>query len=235
MSTADRSEWLPGLYHGLPDDAPDPDEDVAYSVGALSDATSHVELSDESGQNSHPESDEGDGHAADEGTSLDHADLPERFYDPDGETEEEAREHRAETNRQFANWNLNHAYYKRVSECRVPKPTYRRSELKEAFKSANLTLKKRWQECSASHADKIALAMEHRKRMEPHTKNDLLKNLERKMTFFEKQLLGLPLVPDVDTDAKWFAYIDDAESITKNLDAFMKWEWDNQGIEFMGF
>ena len=56
MSTADRSEWLPGLYHGLPDDAPDSDEDVAYSVGALSDATSHVELSDESGQNSHPES-----------------------------------------------------------------------------------------------------------------------------------------------------------------------------------
>ena len=25
------------------------------------------------------------------------------------------------------------------------------------------------------------------------------------MTFFEKQLLGLPLVPDVDTDAKRFA------------------------------
>ena len=42
-------------------------------------------------------------------------------------------------------------------------------------------------------------------------------------------------MPDVDTDAKRFAYIDDAESITKNLDAFIKWEWDNQGIEFMGF
>ena len=62
----------------------------------------------------------------------------------------------------------------------------RRSELKEAFKSANLTLKKRWQECSASHADKIAMAMEHSKRMEPYTKNDLLKNLERKMDFLRE-------------------------------------------------
>jgi hypothetical protein len=95
MSTADKSDWLPGLYHRLTAHDPDSDEDAAYSVGALSDATSHVELSDESGQNSHPDSDEGDGHAADEATSLDHAVPHERYYNPSGETEDEAREHRA--------------------------------------------------------------------------------------------------------------------------------------------
>ena len=82
MSTADMSDWLPGLYHRLPAHDPDSDEDAAYAVGALSDATSHVELSDESGQNSHPDSDEGDGHAADEATSLDHAVPHERYLRP---------------------------------------------------------------------------------------------------------------------------------------------------------
>ena len=79
------------------------------------------------------------------------------------------------------------------------------------------------------------MAKNHNKRMEPHTKIQLLKNLERKMRSFEKKLEYLPLVFDVDTDSKKFAYIQDAESITKNLDAFITWKWDNQAIEYMGF
>ena len=55
------------------------------------------------------------------------------------------------------------------------------------------------------------------------------------MRSFEKKLEYLPLVLDVDTDSKKFAYIQDAESITKNLDAFIAWKWDNQAIEYMGF
>ena len=79
------------------------------------------------------------------------------------------------------------------------------------------------------------MAKHHNKRMEPHTKIELLKNLERKMRSFEKKLEYLPLVLVVDTDSKKFAYIQDAESITKNLDAFIIWRWDNQAIEYMGF
>jgi len=232
MSTEGLSDWLPGLYRRLPAHNSDSDEDAEHAVDGT---TSHTELSDESEENSYPDSDEGDAHAADEATSVDHAVPHERYYNPSGETEDAARYRRAQTNRLFAISQANHAYYKRVSESRVKKPTYSRRALIEDFQSANSTLKVRWHECSASHADKIAMAMEHTKRMEPHTKIELLKNLQRKMDFFEKQLLGLPLVRDVDTDSKRFAYIDDAESITKNLDAFIKWEWDNQGIEFMGF
>ena len=79
------------------------------------------------------------------------------------------------------------------------------------------------------------MAKNHNKRMEPHTKTHLLKNLQRKMRSFERKLEHLPLVLDVDTDSKKFAYIQDAESITKGLDACINWKWDNQAIEYMGF
>jgi hypothetical protein len=82
MSAADMSDWLPGLYRRLPAHDSDSDEDAAYAVDALSDATSHVELSDESGENSHLDSDEGDAHAADEATSVDHAVPHEHHYNP---------------------------------------------------------------------------------------------------------------------------------------------------------
>ena len=55
------------------------------------------------------------------------------------------------------------------------------------------------------------------------------------MRSFRKKLENLPLVRSVDTDSKKQAYLQDAESITKNLDAFIVWEWDNQAIEYMGF
>ena len=71
--------------------------------------------------------------------------------------------------------------------------------------------------------------------MQPHTKIELLQNLGRKMRSFRKKLENLPLVRSVDTDSKKQAYLQDAESITKNLDAFIIWKWDNQAIEYMGF
>ena len=71
--------------------------------------------------------------------------------------------------------------------------------------------------------------------MEPSTKTELLNNLKRKYRFFEKKLFRLPLVHSVNTDLMRLAYLDDAESIIKNLDAFIAWRWDNQAIEYMGF
>ena len=79
------------------------------------------------------------------------------------------------------------------------------------------------------------MASTHNKRMQPHSKIELLQNLERKMRSFAKKLEYLPLALSVDTDSKKCAYIQDAESITKNLDAFIMWKWDNQAIEYMGF
>jgi hypothetical protein len=159
----------------------------------------------------------------------------EHYYNPTGETEDAARYRRNQTNRVFAMTQANHAYYKRVSESRLKKPTYSRKALVKDFQSANQTLKVRWQECNASHAEKLMMARNHNKRMEPHTKGYLLKNLQKKMRSFERKLEHLPLVLDVDTDPKRFAYIQDAESITKGLDACINWEWDNQAIEYMGF
>ena len=46
------------------------------------------------------------------------------------------------------------------------------------------------------------MAENHNKRMEPHTKTHLLKNLQRKMRSFQRKLEHLPLVLDVDTDSK---------------------------------
>ena len=164
---------------------------------------------------SEPDSDE------DDASSANHAMLHQHeHYNPSDREEDAARYRRNQTSRQFA-----------VSQtrrpCRLRKPTYSRKALVKDFQSANYTLKVRWQECSASHAEKVAMAKHHNKRMEPHTKIELLKNLERKMRSFEKKLEYLPLVLDVDTDSKKFAYIQDAESITKSLDAFITWKWDN--------
>ena len=100
---------------------------------------------------------------------------------------------------------------------------------------ANHNLKVKWQECSAAYADKLVMAKKHNKPMEPRTKTELLNNLKRKYRFFEKKLYRLPLVNSVNTDLMRLAYLDDAESIIKNLDAFITWRWDNQAIEYMGF
>ena len=177
-----------------------------------------------------------DSESEDDDSSVDHAMLHQHeHYNPSDQDEDAARYRRNQTNRLFAISQANHAYYKTISQTRAKKPTYSKKTLAEDFHSANHTLKRRWQECNASHASKIAMAQNHNRRMEPYTKSYLLKNLERKMESFEKKLLFLPLVLDVDTDSKKFAYIEDAESITKNLDAFITWEWDNQAIEYMGF
>ena len=134
----------------------------------------------------------------------------------------------------FAISQANFARYK-ASLGSSHKPTYSNEQLAKDFYSANETLKVRWQECNVSHAEKLVMAENHNKRMEPHSKTHLLKNLQRKMGFFQKKLEHLPLVLDVDTDSKRFAYIQDAESITKMLDAYINWKWDNQAIEYMGF
>ena len=174
-----------------------------------------------------------DSESEDDDSSADHAMLHQHeHYNPSDRDEDAARYRRNQTNRQFA---ASQTYFKAVSQSCLRKPTYSKKALVKDFQSANYTLKVRWQECSASHAEKIAMAKNHNKRMEPHTKIQLLKNLERKMRSFEKKLEYLPLVFDVDTDSKKFAYIQDAESITKNLDAFITWKWDNQAIEYMGF
>ena len=156
-------------------------------------------------------------------------------YNPSGETEDAARNRRFQTNRQFAASKANHAYYKRVSESRVKKPPFSNKRLIKNFWLANENLKVKWQECSAAYAEKLAMAEKHSKPMEPRTKTELVNNLKRKYKFFEKKLYRLPLVNSVNTDLMRLAYLDDAGSIMKNLDAFIAWEWDNQAIEYMGF
>ena len=159
----------------------------------------------------------------------------EHHYNPSGETEDAARNRRFQTNRQFALSKANYAYYKTVSESRLKKPPYSNKRLIKNFLLANHNLKVKWQECSAAYAEKIVMANKHNKPMEPRTKTELLNNLKRKYTFFEKKLFRLPLVSSVKTDLMRLAYLDDAESIIKNLDAFITWRWDNQAIEYMGF
>jgi hypothetical protein len=115
---------------------------------------------------------------------------------------------RNQTSRQFV-----------MSQARMPrrprKPTYSKRALEMDFQTANHTLKVRWQECNTSHADKVTMARTHNKRMQPHTKIELLENLGRKMRSFRKKLENLPPVRSVDTESKKQAYIQGAESITK--------------------
>ena len=171
----------------------------------------------------------------DEECPADHAMLQQHEHHSTSDQDEDAaRYRRDQTNRSFAISQANFARYK-ASLGSSHKPTYSNEQLAKDFHSANETLKVRWQECNVSHAEKLVMAENHNKRMEPHTKTHLLKNLQRKMGFFQKKLEHLPLVLDVDTDSKRFAYIQDAESITKMLDAYINWKWDNQAIEYMGF
>ena len=166
----------------------------------------------------------------DEACPADNAMLQQNEHHSTSDPDENVARYRRET---FAIQQANFARYK-ASLGSSHKPTSN-EQLAKDFYSANETLKVRWQECNVSHAKKLVMAENHNKRMEPHTKTHLLKTLQRKMRSFQRKLEHLPLVLDVDTDPKRFAYIQDAESITKGLDACINWKWDNQAIEYMGF
>ena len=177
---------------------------------------------------SEPDSDEDDASSAADVMSHYH-----KHYDQTDREKDAVRYRRDQTSRQFA-----------VSQSKRPcccntccprKPTYSKKALAKDFQSAHHTLKIRWQDCHKSHANKIAMAKSHNKRMQPYTKIELLQNLDRKMRSFASKLENLPLAHSVDTGSKKQAYLQDAESIMKNLDAFIIWNWDDQAIEYMGF
>ena len=70
----------------------------------------------------------------------------------------------------------------------------------EDFELAHLVLKIRWQECNESHDMKLSKARFDNKPKKPITKDELVKNLIRKMKVFTKILHGLPMMTSIKTD-----------------------------------
>ena len=100
---------------------------------------------------------------------------------------------------------------------------------------APCTQKTRWQECNESHDNKFTKARIDTKPKGPITKDQLVKNLIRKMNAFTKILHGLPMMASINTDDQKQAYIDDTEGLTRNLETFIHWTWDGQAIAGMRF
>ena len=81
-----------------------------------------------------------------------------------------------------------------AAKAKLLAPVQCQSSMTEAedFELAHLVLKIRWQECNESHDNKLTKASIDTKPKSPITKNQLVKNLIRKMNAFTKILHNLP-------------------------------------------
>ena len=103
------------------------------------------------------------------------------------------------------------------------------------FELARLVLRMRWLECNQSHSKNLEKASKDIKPKRSTTKDQLVKNLIRKMDAFDKILNTLPMISTIITHNKRQAYIDDTEGLTKNMETFILWTWDDQVVADMGF
>ena len=106
-------------------------------------------------------------------------------------------------------------------------------DLQADFELAECVLNIQYAKAFASYHSKKAESKICNKHHEPRTKGELINNLCSKIGAFSRIIHNLPKIESITSEGQMQAYIDDTEAITKNLETFIQWKWDNQAN--MGF